>query len=224
MTQMQLQATVENAIRDRAIYYNVSSIYLISKRLFDIAASFAALVILSPLFIITAIVVKLNSRGPVFFAQERNGLRGKIFKMYKFRSMVVNAESLLKQLEGKNEVKGPMFKIKDDPRITRVGRFIRKTSIDELPQLLNILKGDMSFVGPRPPIAREVVKYGSWHNLRLSVRPGLTGLWQVSGRNDLGFDEMVNLDLKYIRERSFIYDLKIILKTIPVLLGDSKAF
>lgn len=221
---MQLQATVENAIRDRAIYYNVSSIYLISKRLFDIAASFAALVILSPLFIITAIAVKLDSLGPVFFAQERNGLRGKILKMYKFRSMVVNAESLLKQLEGKNEVKGPMFKIKDDPRITRVGRFIRKTSIDELPQLLNILKGDMSFVGPRPPIAREVVKYGSWHNLRLSVRPGLTGLWQVSGRNDLGFDEMVNLDLKYIRERSFIYDLKIILKTIPVLLGDSKAF
>jgi len=121
-------------------------------------------------------------------------------------------------------VKGHMFKIKNDPRITRVGRIIRKTSIDELPQLFNVLKGDMSIVGPRPPILREVVKYDSWHNLRLSVKPGLTGLWQISGRNNVGFDEMVRLDLKYIRERNFWYDLKIILKTIPVLLGDSKAF
>lgn len=215
---------VKNTVEQRAMFENVSKGYLISKRAFDIVASLFGILLLSPVLVIVSIVIKLDSKGPVLFSQKRNGFKGKVFEMYKFRSMVTNAEAILKDLEHKNEVSGHMFKMKNDPRITKVGKFIRKTSIDELPQLFNVLKGDMSIVGPRPPIIREVQKYDSWHNLRLSVRPGLTGLWQVSGRNNIGFEEMIRLDLKYIRERSFWYDLKIILKTIPVLLGDSKAF
>lgn len=220
----QLASKPESVINQRALFYNVSENYLAAKRIFDFTAALIGLIVLSPLLLLTAALIKLTSPGPVFFIQRRNGLRGKVFNMYKFRSMVVNAEELLKGLEHKNEVSGPMFKIRDDPRITGIGRIIRKTSIDELPQLLNVLRGDMSIVGPRPPIDREVQNYDSWHNLRLSVKPGLTGLWQISGRNDLGFDDMVRLDLKYIRERNFWYDLKIILKTLPVLLGDSRAF
>ncbi len=224
MTEMQLQSRVENIVGIKSINYNVPTKYLVAKRLFDIFAASLGLLLLSPVFLTTAVAIKLGSPGPVFFAQSRLGQKGRHFSMYKFRSMVVNAEALLNELQDKNEVKGHMFKMKNDPRITRVGRIIRKTSIDELPQLLNVLKGDMSLVGPRPPLPREVLVYGSWHDLRLSVKPGITGLWQVSGRNNIGFHEMVSLDLKYIRERSFFYDLKIILKTIPVLLGDSKAF
>ncbi|MCX7920943.1 MAG: sugar transferase [Clostridia bacterium] len=220
----ELQASVKSTVEQRDLFYNVSSGYIIAKRLFDIMIALVAIILLLPVFIITAIAIRVESPGQVIFTQKRNGLKGKIFRMYKFRSMVINAEKLLSELESKNEVSGHMFKIRNDPRITRVGKIIRKTSIDELPQLFNVLKGDMSIVGPRPPIVREVEKYDPWHNLRLSVRPGLTGLWQVSGRNDIGFDEMVRLDLRYIRERSFWYDVKIMLKTIPVLLGDSKAF
>lgn len=218
------QLNVMSTVEQRALFNNVSTGYLVSKRIFDIAASLIGIILLSPLFAITSLAIKLDSPGPVFFSQKRNGFKGKVFNMYKFRSMVPDAEQRLKELEHKNEVSGHMFKIKEDPRITRVGKIIRKTSIDELPQLFNVLKGDMSIVGPRPPIIREVQKYDPWHSLRLSVKPGLTGLWQVSGRNDIGFEEMIRLDLKYIRERSFRYDLKIILKTIPVLLGDSRAF
>ncbi|MCR4435373.1 MAG: sugar transferase [Clostridiales bacterium] len=208
----------------RSLFLNVSNTYLAIKRLLDIIAALGGLILLSPLMLVTAVAIKLDSPGPVIFSQERNGFRGRVFKMYKFRSMVTDAEQLFTHLESKNEVSGQMFKIRNDPRITRVGKIIRKTSIDELPQLFNVLKGEMSLVGPRPPIVREVVKYEAWHSLRLSVKPGLTGLWQISGRNDLGFEEMVRLDMKYIRERSLKYDLKIILKTIPVLLGDSRAF
>jgi exopolysaccharide biosynthesis polyprenyl glycosylphosphotransferase len=218
------QSVVISTVEQKALYYHVSKGYLVAKRVFDIIASFIGIILLSPLFTITFLAIKIDSPGPIFFSQKRNGFKGKIFNMYKFRSMVVDAEQRLKELEHKNEVSGHMFKIKDDPRITRVGKFIRKTSIDELPQLFNVLKGDMSIVGPRPPIIREVEKYDPWHCLRLSVKPGLTGLWQISGRNDIGFEEMIRLDLKYIRERNFWYDLKIILKTIPVLLGDSRAF
>lgn len=218
------QLKVMSTVEQRALFYNVSTGYLVAKRIFDIAASLIGIILLSPLFIITFLAIKLDSPGPIFFSQKRNGFNGKLFDMHKFRSMVPDAEQRLKELEHKNEVSGHMFKIKDDPRITKVGKIIRKTSIDELPQLFNVLKGDMSIVGPRPPIVREVQKYDPWHSLRLSVKPGLTGLWQVSGRNDLGFEEMIRLDLKYIRERGFWYDLKIILKTIPVLLGDSRAF
>ncbi len=222
--EIQLQSRVEDTVVTRVISHNVRLPYRFAKRTFDITASLFALIVLSPVFLITALAIKLDSKGPVFFAQNRLGMKGKYFKMYKFRSMIVNAEQLLKQLESKNEVSGHMFKMRNDPRITRIGRIIRKTSIDELPQLVNVLKGDMSLVGPRPPLPGEVNKYDKWQDLRLSVRPGITGLWQVSGRNDIGFEEMIHLDLKYIRERNFLYDLKIILKTIPVLLGDSKAF
>jgi exopolysaccharide biosynthesis polyprenyl glycosylphosphotransferase len=216
--------SVEHIVEQRAMSQNVSLWYELAKRAFDLGATLIGVLLLSPVFIIVAGLIKLTSPGPVFFVQERNGCRGQIFKMYKFRSMVTNAEQLLKELESKNEVSGHMFKIKDDPRITWIGKLIRKTSIDELPQLFNVLKGDMSLVGPRPPIPREVVKYDAWHKLRLSVKPGLTGLWQISGRNGIGFEDMVRLDLKYIRERGFWYDLKIIFRTIPVLIGDSKAF
>lgn len=218
------QLNIVSAVEQRALFYNVSAGYLAVKRIFDIAAALAGLILLSPLLAAIAFAIKFDSPGPVFFSQKRNGFKGKVFNMYKFRSMVPDAEQRLKELESKNEVSGPMFKIKEDPRITKVGRIIRKTSMDELPQLFNVLAGDMSIVGPRPPIVSEVQKYDPWHSLRLSAKPGLTGLWQISGRNAVGFEEMIRLDLKYIRERSFRYDLKIILKTIPVLLGDSKAF
>lgn len=220
----EVQSRTNSIVNQRALFSNVGLAYLAGKRAFDITVSVFAILLLLPLWIFVIIAVKLDSPGPVFFVQERNGYKGRTFKMYKFRSMVEDAEQYLELLEDRNEVSGHMFKMKKDPRVTRFGGFIRKTSIDEFPQLLNVLKGDMSIVGPRPPIPREVVKYEAWHNLRLSVRPGLTGLWQIRGRNNLGFDDMVRLDLKYIRERSFRYDLKIILRTIPVLLGDCKAY
>lgn len=212
-----------NIVGERALYSNVTTAYLLGKRIFDLTAALTAVILLSPVFLLVALAIKIDSPGPVFFSQKRNGFMGKTFYMYKFRSMVPDAEKKLEELEAQNEVSGHMFKIKKDPRITRVGRIIRKTSIDELPQLLNVIKGEMSLVGPRPPITREVEKYDPWHNLRLSVKPGITGLWQISGRNDIGFEDMCRLDLKYIRERSFANDLKIILKTLPVLLGDSRA-
>lgn len=216
--------TIENIVEKRALFDNVPFYYELLKRSFDIIVSFTALVLLSPVFLAVAVFIKLDSGGPVLFRQKRNGFKGRVFEIYKFRSMVADAETKLIELEDRNQVSGFVFKVRNDPRVTRVGRVIRKTSIDELPQLINILKGDMSFVGPRPPIEKEVQQYESWHNLRLSVRPGLTGLWQVSGRNSIGFEDMCRMDLKYIRERCLLYDLKIILRTIPVLLGDSKAF
>jgi len=216
------QSLIEKTVKNGMISGNVSKRYLIMKRIFDITFSLCALIILSPLFIIVAIAIKIDSKGPVFFIQKRCKFNGEVFNIYKFRSMVANAPEMQKELEKINEVKGAMFKSKKDPRVTRVGKFIRKTSIDELPQLINVLKGEMSIVGPRPPIVEETERYDKWHYLRLSVKPGLTGLWQVKGRSTVGFEEMVRLDLKYIRERSFLYDLKIILKTLPVLFGDDK--
>lgn len=206
---------LEDIINLRMLECNVTGIYLLTKRILDIILAVAALMLLSPVLIITAILIKLTSRGEIIYKQERNGYKGKPFKMYKFRSMILNADMLLEKLEDCNEAEGHMFKIKDDPRVTKIGRLIRKTSIDELPQLINIIRGDMSFVGPRPPLPKEVAKYEAWQKLRLSVKPGLTGLWQISGRSLLGFEEMVRLDLRYIRERSFLYDIKILLKTIP---------
>jgi len=217
-------AEVRSVVDQRGLFDNVSTVYLIVKRAVDIFGALLGIIAALPILLLTALLIKFNSPGGIFFVQERNGFKGKTFKMFKFRSMVDDAEKLIDSFESMNEASGHMFKIKEDPRITPVGKIIRKTSIDELPQLFNILKGDMSIVGPRPPIPREVVKYDAWHDLRLSVKPGLTGLWQVSGRNEIGFEEMVRLDLKYIRERSLLYDLKIILKTIPVILGDSKAY
>ena len=202
----------------------VSKMYLFLKRLVDIIGSLIGIVFLSPIFIIVAMAIKLEDpKGTVFFSQERNGKYPKTFNMYKFRSMVYNAEELLVELKEKNEMTGPVFKIKDDPRITKIGKFIRKTSIDELPQLFNILKGDMSFVGPRPPIPREVKEYDEYQLQRLSVKPGLTCYWQVSGRNNIDFENWVELDLKYIKKRNILIDIKLIFMTIPALLGDKNA-
>ncbi len=199
--------------------------YLLAKRIMDLLGAFLGIILLLPVFIIVAICIKLEDpKGPVFFKQVRVGKDGKNFYMYKFRSMVVDAEERLNDLLKYNEVSGAMFKIKEDPRITKIGKFIRKTSIDELPQLWNVLKGEMSLVGPRPPLPREVAEYTEYDKQRLLVTPGCTGLWQVSGRNDLGFNEMVELDLKYIRERSILYDLKIILKTIKIMIKPNTAY
>lgn len=207
------------------VIVNDKKSYLIAKRTMDIIGAMIGLISLSWLFLIVAVLIKLEDpKGPVFFKQIRVGKDGKQFYMYKFRSMVIDAEKRLKELLNYNEVSGAMFKMKNDPRVTKVGKFIRKTSIDELPQLWNVLKGEMSLVGPRPPLPREVEQYTEYDKQRLLVTPGCTGLWQVSGRNDLGFNEMVELDLKYIRERSILYDLKIILKTIKIMIKPNSAY
>lgn len=197
--------------------------YDVFKRIIDVLLSLVGLLILSPILVIVSILIRAESKGNVIFVQERIGLNGKTFKMYKFRSMVCNAEELKKDLMKDNEMEGPMFKMKNDPRITRVGRFIRRTSIDELPQLFNVLKGDMSLVGPRPSLPSEVEKFEEWMMKRLSVKPGLTCFWQVSGRNNIGFEEWMKLDIKYIQERSMLLDLKLIFKTFFVLFGDEHA-
>ncbi|SET99957.1 sugar transferase [Paenibacillus sp. NFR01] len=201
------------------------TLYLIAKRIFDIAASAVALIVLSPLFLILALAIKLEDpRGSVFFGQTRVGLEGKHFRMFKFRSMISNAEALLPSLLAQNEVSGPMFKMRNDPRVTRVGRFIRRTSIDELPQLLNVLKGEMSLVGPRPSLPHEVERYSEYDRLRLTVTPGCTGLWQVSGRSGLDFAQMVELDLMYIEQRSLLLDLKIMFMTAWQLVRSNNAY
>lgn len=197
--------------------------YYFFKRTMDILCSLTGLILLAPLFLIVGILIKFESKGPVFFAQERIGRHGNTFKMYKFRSMVVNAEELKEKLHCKNEMSGPMFKMKDDPRITKLGKFIRKTSIDELPQLFNVLKGEMSLVGPRPSLPKEVEKFENWMMTRLEVKPGLTCYWQVSGRNDIDFEDWMKLDVRYVKERSTLVDIKLILKTFFVLFGDEHA-
>ncbi|HAT4124681.1 TPA: sugar transferase [Clostridium perfringens] len=199
-------------------------LYLFLKRIIDILGSSFGLIILSPLFLITAMAIKIeDSKGCVLFSQKRVGQYGKEFNMYKFRSMVSNAEELKAKLMKQNEMSGPMFKMKHDPRITKVGKFIRKTSIDELPQLINILKGEMSLVGPRPSLPKEVAKFESWMLERLEVKPGLTCYWQVMGRNDIDFEDWMKLDVKYVHDRNLWLDIKLIFKTFFVLFGDESA-
>lgn len=197
--------------------------YFIMKRITDIVLSIIGLVIMSPLLLIIAIAIKIDSKGPIIFKQDRVGKDEKIFGMYKFRSMVVNAEELKGKLEKNNEMSGPMFKMKNDPRITRVGKIIRKTSIDELPQLINVIKGDMSLVGPRPSLPKEVLQFKPWMKERLEVRPGITCFWQVSGRNNIPFEKWMKLDIKYVREMNYWLDIKLIFKTFFVLFGDENA-
>jgi lipopolysaccharide/colanic/teichoic acid biosynthesis glycosyltransferase len=182
----------------------------------DISCATAGLPALSPLLLSVAAIIKLTSKGPVLFRQSRVGLHGARFNMLKFRSMVINAEELKEKLLDQNEQTGPVFKMKNDPRITGIGRFIRKFSIDELPQLINILRGDMTIVGPRPPVPKEVAEYKPWQRRRLSVRPGLTCYWQVSGRNEIGFEEWMLLDLRYVDHWDLWKDITLIAKTIPV--------
>lgn len=198
-------------------------LYEVIKRIIDIVASFTGLIVLSPLMLVVSILIKLESKGEVIFKQKRVGLNGKEFYMYKFRSMVINAEELKAELESQNEMSGPMFKMKDDPRVTKVGKFIRKTSLDELPQLWNVLKGDMSLVGPRPSLPKEVAQFEDWMHRRLEVKPGLTCYWQVSGRNNIDFEDWMKLDVKYVEERSLWIDIKLIFKTVFVLFGDKNA-
>ncbi|MEI7026127.1 sugar transferase [Paenibacillus sp. y28] len=199
--------------------------YLIAKRLLDIVGAGIGLVIAFPVIAALAVIIKIEDpRSSVFFKQVRVGRNGQTFHMYKFRSMISGAEDMLKHLLVENEASGPLFKMKRDPRVTRVGRIIRKTSLDELPQLWNVIRGDMSLVGPRPALPREVAEYSLYHKQRLLVIPGLTGLWQVSGRSSLGFQEMVELDLLYIQNRSIWFDLHIILKTFGALSGSKDAY
>jgi exopolysaccharide biosynthesis polyprenyl glycosylphosphotransferase len=197
--------------------------YTFAKRTLDLILSLMGVICVSPVFLIVGLIIKLDSRGPIIFSQKRIGKDGKEFNMYKFRSMVINAEELKKKLIDKNEVSGPMFKMKDDPRITKIGKFIRKTSIDELPQLINVLKGEMSLVGPRPSLPKEVAEFEPWMMRRLEVKPGLTCYWQVSGRSSIGFEEWMRLDVKYIEEKSMWVDIKLIFKTFFVLFGDKNA-
>ena len=219
---------MENSLRklreDERSQPKEGPIYLFFKRAMDIIGSLCGIILLSPLLIIVALAIKIEDpKGSVFFSQKRCGKDNKLFPMYKFRSMVSNAEELLEELMEHNEMDGPVFKIKEDPRITRVGKFIRKTSIDELPQLFNILKGDMSIVGPRPAIPHEVAEYSDYHKQRLLVKPGLTCIWQVSGRNSIGFEEWMDMDLEYIEKRNLWMDIKLIFKTVGVLFGDEHA-
>jgi exopolysaccharide biosynthesis polyprenyl glycosylphosphotransferase len=196
----------------------------IAKRSFDLAASAVGLLLIAPVLALIAFAIRLDSDGPVLFRQERMGLHRQRFQLLKFRTMVMGAEYMLADLNGRNEADGPLFKMRDDPRVTRVGRFLRRYSLDELPQLWNVLKGEMSLVGPRPPLPREVDAYEDWQLDRLEARPGITGLWQVSGRSELPFDEYVRLDLFYIENWSLSYDLFILAKTIPMLLAARGAY
>jgi lipopolysaccharide/colanic/teichoic acid biosynthesis glycosyltransferase len=197
--------------------------YCFLKRTIDLICSLIGIIVLSPILLLVTILIKLESEGNCIFSQVRVGKDGQEFKMYKFRSMVANAEELKDKLCCQNEMCGPMFKMKEDPRVTKVGRFIRKTSIDELPQLFNVLKGEMSLVGPRPSLPKEVLEFEDWMITRLSVKPGLTCYWQVSGRSDIGFEDWMKLDVRYVRERNMMIDIILIFKTFGVFFGDEHA-
>lgn len=221
---LEIEKSYEEVSEEEAIIIKGGKAYLALKRVIDIVFSLIGIICLSPVFLITAIAIKIDDpKGGIFFKQERVGYKGKTFYMYKFRSMVANAEALKAKLEKQNEMSGPMFKMKKDPRVTRVGEFLRKTSIDELPQLINVLKGEMSLVGPRPSLPKEVAQFEPWMLQRLEVKPGLTCYWQVSGRNDIDFIDWMKLDCKYAEERTTLIDLKLIFKTFFVLFGDKHA-
>ena len=226
MDNINLDSNIEMGNLENRIAINKKenkTVYNFIKRTIDVLGSLCGLILLSPLLLVIGILIRSDSKGPIIFAQKRVGLKGKEFKMYKFRSMVVNAEELKDKLKENNEMSGPMFKMKDDPRITKIGKFIRKTSIDELPQLINVLKGDMSLVGPRPSLPKEVKEFEPWMLERLEVKPGLTCYWQVMGRNSIDFEDWMKLDIRYVNERSLGVDIKLIFKTFLVLFGDENA-
>ncbi len=208
----------------RDLYAGKSCLYKFVKRLFDVAASFLALLALSPVFLVTAAAILLEDGGPVFFIQPRAGRDMEPFDMYKFRSMYRDADKKFQEMLKDNEQSGHAFKIKDDPRVTKVGKFIRKYSIDELPQLINILKGDMSIVGPRPILTFQMEECNEYEKQRLIVKPGLTCYWQVGGRADIKWEQWVELDLKYIKDMGAWTDIKLILKTIPVIFHGDGAY
>ena len=194
-------------------------IYSLFKRIFDVVSSTLLLIILSPLFLILIVLVKLDSKGPVFFGHKRIGYKGETISVYKFRSMVQNAEEVLRNFTPEQKAEFEKnFKLDDDPRVTKIGAFLRKTSLDELPQLINIIKGDMSVVGPRPIVQKEVVKYGKYADKLFSIKPGLTGFWQANGRSDTTYDERVQMDMYYIDNRSTLLDMKILFKTVIAVI------
>lgn len=201
-----------------------SRLYPVAKRVIDIAGASAALVIAAPLMLAVAVAIKLESPGPVLFRQTRVGRNGRPFMFLKFRSMQSDAPLLRMALNGRNETTGPVFKIRADPRVTRIGRFVRKYSLDELPQLWHVLSGGMSLVGPRPPLLEEVVRYEPWQTERLAVTPGLTCTWQVSGRSNIPFDRWVEMDIAYIRHRSLLLDLQLLLRTVPAVITGRGAY
>jgi exopolysaccharide biosynthesis polyprenyl glycosylphosphotransferase len=217
------QITVESLMGIPMLSYtpgNISAAGLFYKRILDLFGGFVGFALLAIIFPAIAIMIKTQSPGPVFFRQIRIGRTGRQFNLYKFRTMVVDAESKLKELLKLNEMQGPMFKLENDPRITKIGHFLRKTSLDEFPQFINVLKGEMSLVGTRPPTPNEVEQYEDWQRRRISTRPGITGLWQVSGRNKISdFSEVVRLDLEYIDTWRFIRDIVILWRTILVVLA-----
>jgi exopolysaccharide biosynthesis polyprenyl glycosylphosphotransferase len=196
---------------------------LLAKRAIDVAVSAFVLLLALPVLLAIALAVKVTSGGAVLFRQTRSGLNGRVFTLLKFRTMVEDAEARRAELLHLNEMNGPVFKLRRDPRVTALGRFLRRFSLDELPQFWNVFKGDMSLVGPRPPIPEEVARYARWQRRRLSMKPGLTCLWQISGRNDVDFDRWMELDLEYINSWSPSLDFKILLKTIPVVLSGKGA-
>jgi exopolysaccharide biosynthesis polyprenyl glycosylphosphotransferase len=198
--------------------------YAFCKRCFDLMAGLLVLTLLMPIIPLIALMIKLDSPGPVFYRQDRVGRGGRVFKFLKFRSMVRDAEERVAELSHMNEQSGPVFKIRSDPRITSVGRFLRRSSLDEIPQILNVIRGDMSIVGPRPPLPSEVGRYLPWHHRRLEVKPGITCLWQISGRSQISFDEWMRLDMEYLKTRSFRTDLLIFLKTIPAVIARRGAY
>lgn len=209
------------APENEIIEVEAKPVYTFFKRCFDILFSLLGSIVLLPIMVIIGLIIVIDSPGasPIY-VQNRVGKNGRVFKFYKFRTMVPNADQLLDSLMDQNEMQGPVFKIKNDPRITRVGRFIRRASIDELPQFWNVLLGDMSFVGPRPPIVREVEQYTDYQKQRLAITPGITCYWQVMPkRNSLTFDEWLDLDIKYIKERSFMVDMIVLFKTIGAVCG-----
>ena len=210
-------ASPEFVIRDGAPYR-------ISKRVFDLAVAAAALVLLIPIIPLIAVMIKLDTPGPVFYRQQRVGRRGRVFDFYKFRSMFADADERKKEVEALNEQDGPVFKVRSDPRVTSVGRFLRRSSLDEIPQIFNVVKGQMSIVGPRPPLPSEVLRYQPWHRKRLEVTPGITCLWQISGRSHVSFNEWMRLDMEYIKQRSLRTDLLILLKTIPAVIARKGAY
>ncbi|OHE57214.1 MAG: hypothetical protein A2Z47_00395 [Thermodesulfovibrio sp. RBG_19FT_COMBO_42_12] len=200
------------------------NVYKIAKRIMDVALSAIGIILLLPLFLLIAVILKIDSPGPLFYTQMRCGIRGKLFGMVKFRTMVANAETLHKELVSKKDIDGPMFKLINDPRVTRFGKVLRKISLDELPQLFNVLKGEMSLVGPRPLIMDEMKFSPSWRDIRLSVKPGITGLWQVQGRSVAPFHDWIRYDVHYVKNQSLLLDMEILLKTIKAVLKKAGAY
>jgi lipopolysaccharide/colanic/teichoic acid biosynthesis glycosyltransferase len=198
--------------------------YDAAKRALDLILGTLILVLLLPVFPVIAVMIKLDSAGPVFFKQARVGKGGRIFNFYKFRSMYQDAEAQKRAVEALNEQEGPVFKVRTDPRITSVGKFLRRSSMDEVPQILNVFRGEMSIVGPRPPLPSEVAQYQSWQRMRLEVLPGITCLWQISGRSHIGFDEWMRLDMEYLMSRSIRTDLSIFFKTVPAVIARKGAY